>query len=152
VEVGVGLQGIWWNEIGCKMEIEMDTADPKAFQGVYHLNFGSALEKSYPLLGRCDNRGLASKVLAFVVVWDADPPAIPDAVNPSVTAWCGRLQVIDGEEVIATTWIQDRLRAPGDDWESTLVGVAYFKRVRPSPAEVDAARKYGRASRAFRPM
>jgi hypothetical protein len=112
----VELQGIWWNEIGCKMEIEMDRADPETFRGVYHSNFGSAQEKNYPLLGRCDNRGLASKMLAFVVVWDAaDPPAIPDPVNPSLTAWCGRLQVVDGEEVIATTWIRDRLSALADE-------------------------------------
>lgn len=101
----MGLQGIWWNEIGGKLEIEMETSDPKTFRGVYHSNFGTAFEKNYPLIGRCVNRGLASKMLAFVVVWDVEPPAIPDAVNPSVTAWCGRLQVVDGEEVIATTWI-----------------------------------------------
>lgn len=101
------LQGIWWNEIGCKMEIEMDSADPETFRGAYHSNFGSPQEKNCPLLGRCDNRGLATKMLAFVVVWDsADPRAIPDPVNPSVTAWCGRLQVVDGEEVIATAWIR----------------------------------------------
>lgn len=65
----MGLQGIWWNEIGCKLEIEMETSDPKTFRGVYHSKCGSAFEKNYPLLGRCDNRGFAGKMLAFVVVW-----------------------------------------------------------------------------------
>jgi hypothetical protein len=146
----VKLEGIWWNELGSKMEIEIDPADPKTFRGLYHTNVGSAQEKNYPLLGRCDDRGLTSKMLAFVVAWNADPPAKPNTPNPSVTAWSGQLQIVDGQEVITTTWLLERFTAPADDWESTLVGMDYFKRTRPSPAEVEIARKHGRAARALR--
>jgi hypothetical protein len=144
------LEGIWWNELGSKMEVELDPADPKTFRGLYHTNVGNAQEKMYPLLGRCDNRDLGSKMVAFVVAWNADPPSGPSAsVNPSVTAWCGQLQIVEGEEVLMTTWLLDRLTAPADDWESTLVGMDYFTRTRPSQAQIDVARKYGRASRAI---
>ncbi len=146
----MNLEGIWWNEFGSQMEIEMDHADRKAFRGVYQLTIGNAQQQRYPLAGRCDDRGLPTKMLAFVVAWNADAPTEPDAPNPSVTAWCGQLQVVDGEEVIAATWILNRLKAPADDWESTLVGMDYFKRTRPSDRDLDLARRHGRASRARR--
>ena len=144
------LHGVWWNELGSKMVIKVDSHDPKTFRGLYHTNVGSAQEKKYPLLGRCDIRGLKSKMVAFVVAWNADPPtgAAPP-VDPSVTAWCGQLQMIKGREVIATTWLLDRLTAPADDWESTLVGMDYFTRKKPGKQAVGAAKKYGRASRAL---
>jgi len=146
----VKLEGIWWNELGSKMEIELDPADPKTFRGLYHTNVGNAQEQKYPLLGRCDNRGLGSQMVAFVVAWNADPPAGGgNPVNPSVTAWCGQLQVVNGEEVITTSWLLDRLTAPADDWESTLVGMDYFTRTPPSQAQLEAAKRFGRASRAL---
>jgi hypothetical protein len=147
----VKLHGVWWNELGSKMEIEVDPDDPKTFRGRYHTNVGSAQEKKYPLLGRCDHRGLDSQLVAFVVAWNADPPAQGDPlVNPSVTAWCGQLQMVDDKEVITTTWLLDRLTAAKDDWESTLIGMDYFRRTRPEPAAIEAAKRYGRASRALR--
>ena len=57
--------------------------------------------------------------------------------------------MVKGREVIATTWVFDRLTAPADDWESTLVGMDYFTRRKPHKEEVQAAKKYGRASRAL---
>ena len=144
------LEGTWWNELGSKMEIEIDPADPKTFRGLYHTNVGSAQAKSYPLLGRCDNRGLQSRMVAFVVAWNADPPAAEGAsVSPSVTAWSGQLQLVDGSEVITTSWLLDRLTAPLDDWESTLIGMDYFTRTPPTRAQIEAAKKFGRASRAL---
>jgi Avidin family len=146
----VKLHGEWWNELGSKMVIEVDPDDPKTFRGLYHTNVGNAQEKRYPLLGRCDNRHLDSRMVGFVVVWNADPPdGDAPAVNPSVTTWCGQLQIVKDQEVIATTWLLNRLTAPADDWESTLVGMDYFKRKKPSEATIEAAKKYGRASRAL---
>jgi hypothetical protein len=142
------LEGIWWNELGSMMEIEIDPADPKTFRGRYHTNVGNAKEKAYPLIGRCDIRGLDSKMVGFVVAWNADPPAAKEVPRaPSVTAWSGQLQVVEGEDVITTTWLLDRLTDPKDDWESTLVGMDYFTRKRPSADEIEYASKYGRASR-----
>lgn len=144
------LHGVWWNELGSKMVIEVDPDDPKTFRGLYHTNVGNAQERKYPLLGRCDNRGLDSKMIAFVVAWNADPPSGGDPpVNPSVTAWCGQLQMVEHREVIGTTWVLNRLTTPADDWESTLVGMDYFKRKKPRKEAIEAAKKYGRASRAL---
>lgn len=144
------LHGVWWNELGSKMVIKLEPHDPKTFRGFYHTNVGNAQEKKYPLVGRCDVRGLKSKMVAFVVAWNADPPSgAAPPVNPSVTAWCGQLQMVKGREVIATTWLLDRLTAPADDWESTLVGMDYFTRKKPTKQVMDAAKKYGRASRAL---
>jgi hypothetical protein len=144
------LDGVWWNELGSKMEIEVDPADSKTFRGRYHTNVGNASEKIFPLLGRCDTRGLGSKMVAFVVAWNADPPANGEVLKePSVTAWCGQLQVVKGEEIITTTWLLDRLTDPRDDWESTLVGMDYFTRTRPSVEKIQFAQAHGRASRAF---
>ena len=97
--IEVNVEGIWWNEFGSQMEIEMDRTDRKAFRGVYQSNIGNAQQQRYPLAGRCDDRGLPTKMRAFVVAWNADSPTEPDAPNPSVTAWCGQLQVVDGEMV-----------------------------------------------------
>lgn len=132
------------------MTIEMDPADPKTFRGLYHTNVGSAQETRYPLLGRCDNRGLESQMVAFVVAWNAAPPTKPNAPGPSVTAWSGQLQVVDGEEVITTTWLLDRFTAPADDWESTLIGMDYFRRAMPSSEDIEISKKHGRAARALR--
>jgi avidin family protein len=97
--VRVKLHGVWWNELGSKMVIEVDSHDPKTFRGFYHTSVGNAQEKIYPLLGRCDIRGLKSKMVAFVVAWNADPPTGAAApVNPSVKAWCGQLQMVKGRE------------------------------------------------------
>jgi hypothetical protein len=146
----VKLHGVWWNELGSKMVIKLDPHDPKTFRGFYHTNVGNAQEKKYPLVGRCDVRGLKSKMVAFVVAWNADPPAGgAPPVDPSVTAWCGQLQMVKGREVIATTWLLDRLTAPADDWESTLVGMDYFTRKKPTKQVMNNAKKYGRASRAL---
>lgn len=144
------LDGAWWNELGSEMVIEVDIDDPKTFRGLYHTNVGSAQSKKYPLLGRCDNRGLASKMVSFVVAWNADRGAAEaDVPSPSVTAWAGQLQEIDGREVIVTTWLLSRFTESGDDWESTLMGMDYFTRREPSGQEIERARKQGRASRAL---
>jgi Avidin family len=145
------LEGVWWNELGSMMKIEVDPEHPKTIHGHYHTNVGSAQEKRYPLLGRCDNRGLQCQMVAFVVAWNTDPPAGGEkSVAPSVTAWSGQLQDVNGEEVITTTWLLDRLTDPSDDWESTLVGMDYFTRRRPSQEQIEARNKHGRAARALR--
>jgi hypothetical protein len=149
-EVAVKLHGVWWNELGSKMVIRVDPQDPKTFRGFYHTNVGNAQEKKYPLLGQCDVRGLKSKMVAFVVAWNADPPPDGgDSPGPSVTAWSGQLQRIKGREIIVTTWVLSRLTTPADDWESTLVGMDYFTRKKPRQQAIEGAKKYGRASRAL---
>jgi hypothetical protein len=70
-EVAVKLHGVWWNELGSKMVIKVDPHDPKTFRGFYHTSVGNAQEKKYPLLGRCEVRGLKSKMVAFVVAWNS---------------------------------------------------------------------------------
>lgn len=59
-------------------------------------------------------------------------------------------QMVKGREVIATTWLLNPLTTPADDWESTLVGMDYFTRKKPQKQAIEAAKKYGRASRALR--
>lgn len=144
------LKGEWWNELGSKMVITLDPADPLAIAGEYHTKVGDASGRVYPLRGRCGTPGPESQVVAWVVAWDPpDDPKPGDPPNkPSVTGWVGQLQSDpdSGTEFISTTWLLNRTTKVLDDWQSTIVGADYFTRAQPSPAKLELSRRVGKAA------
>ena len=151
----MNIEGTWWNELGSKMEIKVDGADPRNFTGIYHTNVGQAQQKSYPLVGRCDTFGERNQTIGWVVAFDPPDPAEHGKPpnKPSLTAWSGQVHEVLFEKktvvFIATTWILTRMIDPGDDWRSTLVNRDYFFRNRPTKTQIEIAEQYGKAARFF---
>jgi len=118
------LDGEWFNELGSKMVLRVDGP---SISGTYHTAVGNA-SGEYALVGRADTPRETSQSVGFVVSWQNEYQSAD-----SLTAWSGQLQVIDGEEMIVTTWLLTIETAPGEDWKSTMVGRDVFKR-NPTPA------------------
>ncbi len=117
------LNGIWYNELGSEMRLEVDGASIK---GRYRTAVGHAAGE-YEVLGLTDTKPLPrSQAVAFIVMWS------DGARGASVTAWSGQYQVIAGEETITTTWLLTLETLPNADWASTIVGTDVFKREKPS--------------------
>jgi hypothetical protein len=149
------IEGTWWNELGSKMDVVQENADPRSFSGTYHTNVGQAIERSYPLVGRCDSFGGKNQTIGWVVAFDP-PDQAPEGQppnQPSLTSWSGQLHDVrfESKEVtfIATTWILTRMTDPGDDWRSTLVNRDYFFRNPPTPEQIKIAQEFGKAARFF---
>ncbi len=145
----MSISGEWWNELKSKLVIQIDAGDARSISGEYHTNVGQAQQKNYPLVGRCDNAGNADQLVSWVVVWDPpDPPTNPvdPPKKPSITAWVGQYHLVNGIEMITTTWLLTRQTTAGDDWNSTLVSMDFFFRTEPSAEMVKLAREAGKAA------
>ena len=116
----MGLQGKWYNELGSAMELEVKG---NLVSGTYYPAVGDALGH-YAVAGATDAEALgANQAVGLVVAW------VNEQGNAhSVTAWSGQLQVVDGEEILRTTWLLTRETEPNQDWQSTLIGTDTFTR------------------------
>lgn len=114
------LDGTWYNALGSSMEL-MVKGD--RVSGTYTTAVGEA-QGRYPIVGAIDAEPQkGSQALGLVVVWANDQGS-----SHSVTTWSGQLEVIDGQEILRTTWLLTRETAPNQDWQSTLVGTDTFSR------------------------
>ena len=147
----MSIAGIWWNEVGSKLTIELEANDPRQFAGTYRTGLGQAQQGIYRLVGRCDAASLSDQVLSWVVVWDPPDPPSPgeSAQKPSTTAWVGQYHVLRGMEFLSTTWLLTRMTAAHDDWEATRIGTDFFFRQQPTPEMIHTAREFGKAASYF---
>ena len=135
----MGIVGVWWNELGSKMVIDPQGADPRIITGTYHTAVGTAQQRDYTLAGACDAAGGASQTAGWAVAFDPPDPPIPgDPPNgPSTCAWSGQWQTVgageDELEYIVTSWYLTGATDRGNDWESTQSGRDYFFRSVPTP-------------------
>jgi Avidin family len=134
------------------MEIKVDSVDPRQITGLYQTNVGRAKQKTYPLVGRCDDFGAPDQLVSWVVVWDPpDPPTNPGEPprKPSITAWVGQYHIDARTEFITTTWLLTRMAAAPEDWESTNVSMDFFFRTPPTQKIIDMAKRVGRVASYF---
>lgn len=131
--------GTWWNELGSKMVIQPQGADPRIITGTYHTAVGTAQQRDYNLAGACDAAGGKSQTVGWAVAFDPpDPPKPGEQPNkPSTCAWSGQLQTAEADkqviEFIVTSWYLAKTTDRPDDWESMLSGKDYFFRSKPTP-------------------
>ena len=129
----MAIDGKWFNELGSWMQVKL-AADGKMISGTYHSAVGNVV-KEYPLVGRLDSRPGESTAVGWVVSWEN-----AEKDSHCVTTWSGQYRVVDGNEVIITTWL---LTSEGDserEWESTLIGKDLFSRKAPTPAQISRTR------------
>lgn len=141
----MNITGEWWNELGSKMVIAPQGANPRIITGTYHTAVGTAQQRDYTLAGACDAAGGSSQSLGWVVAFDP-----PDASQqgeppnaPSTCAWSGQLQSANCPggvmEYLTTTWILTDASARAENWMSTLTGKDYFFRTKPTPEMIGNA-------------
>ena len=121
------LDGAWYNALGSSMEL---TVKGNCVSGTYITAVGEA-QGRYPIVGAIDSEPQKeSQALGLVVVW-----ANEQGSSHSVTTWSGQFEVIDGQEILRTTWLLTRETAPNLDWQSTLVGTDIFTRHPPGQCQ-----------------
>jgi hypothetical protein len=128
------LEGVWYNELGSKMQLVVDGA---SISGTYVTAVGDA-SGTYQLVGRTETNAAGNQSLAFVVCWQNDTGS-----SGSCTAWSGQLQPdTSGKDSIATSWLLTADTETTDDWKSTFVGQDIFHRDPPAkPATVSDLRR-----------
>jgi hypothetical protein len=128
------LNGIWYNELGSRMEL---IVQGKNITGTYHTAVGDA-SGIYDLVGQTDTDNDQSQAVGFVVVWQNQYGS-----SDSVTTWSGQYQTIEGEDTIVTTWLLTMETSPDHDWSSTLVNKDIFTRFAPNDDEINQRIKKG---------
>lgn len=123
------VSGFWYNELNSAMYIRVRG---KVISGWYISAVGEA-SGPYELTGFLD-RTDESPTIGWIVTWQNAKKQVP-----SVTAWCGQAQTVDGDEQIATTWLLTRSTTVAEDWEATMVSKDLFKRAKWSDADVRRA-------------
>ena len=131
----MSVAGTWYNELGSKMELEINGA---SLSGTYHTAVGDA-GGIYELVGSIDVDGDPSigQAIAWVVVWNNRAKGS----SHSITAWSGQYEVIDGAEEITTLWLLTAQTDPSNDWNSTHINQDIFKRNPPTEAQIIKSRK-----------
>ena len=123
----VDVSGKWVNEYGSLMDIlEVDSATG-IFSGTYASTTGAS--GKYRVTGITDTKPdpkINSQALAFSVSW-RDLGGDPADAN-WVSAFSGQIQIIDGKEVMTTTYLLQENTDPQNNWGSTIVDKATFKR------------------------
>jgi hypothetical protein len=149
----MSIAGDWFNELGSMVTFILDPTDPRQIGGKYHTNVGQAQQKTYPLVGRCDDAALPDQVASWVVVWDPPDPPLPGQPprKPSITAWVGQYHVVQEVEFITTTWLLARMTNAADDWESTMVSMDFFFRAQPTSQMINLAKQFGKVASHFNP-
>lgn len=123
------ISGVWYNEINSTVEFEVKGAEVR---GWYISAVGQA-SGPYALIGFVDTDD-ETPTLGWVVRWQNKKKNAQ-----SVTTWCAQAQVIDGEEVIDSTWLLVRSTTVKDSWESTMIGKDIFRRAEASEEDVRKA-------------
>ena len=117
------LLGIWYNELGSRMNIV--SATKGELTGTYHSKVGDA-EGEYVMSGRYDTVG---QTLGWIVTWNNEH----NGSSFSTTGWSGQYHTDSDDPEIHVTWLLTSQATPNNDWKSTQVGIAVFKREKPSP-------------------
>lgn len=119
----MNIDGTWYNELGSSMTL---STNGKNITGMYQTAVGNA-SGQYDLVGQIDTNIGSSTAIGFVVMWNNSLDS-----RDCVTTWSGQCQVINGEDIIVTTWLLTGETNPGDNWASTLVNKDTFTRTRPT--------------------
>lgn len=128
------LNGTWYNQLGSQLTLSVAG---QTITGTYITAVGDA-EGEYELVGQADTDNDASQAVGWVVVWTNQSGS-----SDSVTSWSGQYQIMDGEEIIATTWMLTSETDVDEDWASTLVGKDTFTRTQPTADTVSEKLKRG---------
>lgn len=123
----VDITGTWQNEFGSLMDIE--TVDPVTgiFSGIYSSSTGAT--GKYLFVGLTDPQPdpkVNSQTLSFANSW-RDLGGDPADAN-WMSAFSGQLQIVDGVQVITTTYLLQQNTDPANNWGSTIIDKATYKR------------------------
>ena len=121
----LNLQGKWFNEFGSEMILKIK--DNKYVEGIYKSDTGAT--GTYTVVGIADEKPEGnSQTVAFAVSWRPIEKEKADPTFNWVSGFAGQLQMIDEEEVLTTTYLLSKNTNPEDNWGSTIVDKATFKR------------------------
>lgn len=123
----IDIKGKWKNEFGSLMHITDLDPCTGIFSGTYKSTTGAS--GKYRVTGITDiepDPAINSQTLAFAVSW-RDIGGNPADAN-WVSAFSGQLQIVDGEQVITTTYLLQENTDPSGNWGSTIIDKAIFKR------------------------
>ena len=139
----MNIAGDWFNELGSKMTLIPDATKPRLFRGTYHTAVGTAQEQEYDLVGSCDQAGLDSQTIGWVVTYDPpdEAPEGEEPNGPTTCAWSGQAQVMsdaEGTPYLVTTWLLSGAVPREKNWTATTTGTNYFFRKQPTPDLVGA--------------
>jgi Eukaryotic aspartyl protease/Avidin family len=136
------ITGQWENEFGSIMTISYVNPDNGYFQGTYSSHTGAS--GTYFFVGLTDyspSPTVNSQALSFAISWRSiNSPN--DDTQYWLSGFAGQYQIIDGFEVITTTYLMQKNTDPSDNWGSTIVDKATFKRYSSQEQVVDTQEIY----------
>ncbi|HSR88788.1 MAG TPA: avidin/streptavidin family protein [Candidatus Udaeobacter sp.] len=127
----MNINGVWYNELGSKVIIK---ASGQMLTGTYQSAVGG--QGVFQMTGMVDPVQAAGQTFGMVVVWNNSTSDLQ-----STTAWCGQLQMINGQETLTTMWLLNQTTNPADNWESMLIGQDVFTRNAPPGTTAKKAMK-----------
>ncbi len=121
----MNLEGKWINEFGSTIEL---TVESDGFvSGSYKSHTGAS--GTYRVVGVTDTQpDTISQTVAFSISWRPIDKQLPDKSFHWCSGFVGQLQMIDGQEVLTTTYLLTQNTDPGINWMATSVDKAIFKR------------------------
>lgn len=118
------LAGTWYSELGARIELVVHPDG--RLNGTYSSAVGDA-SGTFEIIGVTDDETYqGNRCFGLVVLWRNSLCNLH-----SVTVWSGQYQIIDGQEVLTTTWLLTKETVPKHDWLSTMVGTDVFYRTPP---------------------
>ena len=128
----MGLTGTWQNEFGSIMDIYVN--EQGLVSGTYSSHTGAT--GCYRVTGVADTKpDQNSQCVSFSISWRPLGVSPDDPSFHWVSAFAGQLQVVDGKEVLFTTYLLVKNTTHDDNWEATVVDKCTFKRIS-SPSTV----------------
>ncbi len=124
----MGMEGVWFNELGAKLEIMPVAGDELV--GFYDTaaNAAGCAKGRYPLVGRTDVDDGGS-TCGFAVTWRT----AASSCNAS-TGWAGQYVGTAGSESLTAFWL---LVTKGT--QGVVLGQDHFTRIAPTAAQIAAA-------------
>lgn len=122
----MGLTGTWKNEFGSIMDICVD--EKGLVSGTYSSHTGAT--GCYRVTGVADTiPDQNSQCVSFSISWRPLGVSPDDPSFHWVSAFAGQLQVVDGEEILFTTYLLAKNTTHDDNWEATVVDKCTFRRI-----------------------
>ena len=114
--MGVRLQGIWFNQFGSRLNLTVDETGRLA--GTFDSSVGG-VDRAHPVTGffAADTESPDGAV-GFAVSW---------GTAHSLTVWSGHYR--EKDDAIFTVWLLSEASSAHGDWRSTSVGHDEFRRV-----------------------
>ncbi len=125
----IDLRGTWVNEFGSEMVIDQLDRQTGVFSGTYSSTTGAT--GVYYVTGITDIKPdpeVNSQTVSFSISWRSFKPEKDETGYNWTSAFAGQLQVVDGKEQIATTYLLQKNSEPDENWGATVVATALFKR------------------------